>query len=129
MSPDNKWIAYGSNESGSGQVYVRPFPGPGGKYQVSASGGSRPRWRRDGKELFYVGNDNKLMAVEVSSKGQTFVVGAVRPLFEIRATPGFVDIYDATADGKRFLVNTIVGEISASPVTLVVNWDEELRKK
>ncbi|OGU68854.1 MAG: hypothetical protein A3H45_09005, partial [Ignavibacteria bacterium RIFCSPLOWO2_02_FULL_55_14] len=129
MSPDNRWIAYGSNESGSGQVYVRPFPGPGGKYQVSASGGSRPRWRRDGKELFYVGNDNKLMAVEVSSKGQTFVVGAVRPLFEIRATPGFVDTYDATADGKRFLVNTIVGEISASPVTLVVNWDEELRKK
>jgi len=128
MSPDGRWIAYFSNESGTNQVYVRPFPGPGGKYQVSTASGSRPRWRRDGKELYYLSND-KLMAAEVSSKGQTFVVAGVQPLFETRPGPGVNNGFDVTADGKRFLVNTINGEVAATPVTLVVNWDVELKKK
>ena len=128
MSPDGKWIAYFSNESDAQQVYVRPFPGPGGKYQVSTTPGSRPRWRRDGKELYYLGNDNRLMAAEVSSKGETFIVGVVRPLFETRPLFGPTNIFDVTADGKRFLVNTIIGETTSSPITLVVNWQEELKK-
>ncbi len=129
MSPDGKWIAYHSNESGTNQVYVRPFPGPGGKYQVSSTSGSRPRWKRDGKELYYLGADNKLMAAEVKSTGQTFVVGAVRPLFGAQPVLGFTNSYEVTADGKRFLVNTVVGEFSSSPITLVVNWDAEVKKK
>jgi serine/threonine protein kinase/Tol biopolymer transport system component len=130
MSPDGKWIAYQSNESGSNQVYVRPFPRPGGKYQVSTTLGTRPRWRRDGKELYYLGPDSRLMAAEVSSHGETFVVGAVRPLFETRSTGGVNNsTYDVTADGKRFLVNTIIGETASSPITLVVNWDAEVKKK
>ena len=133
MSPDGKWIAYDSDESGTPQVYVRPFPGPGGKYQVSTTPGLRPRWRRDGKELYYLGLDNRLMAAEVKSTGQTFVVGAVRPLFETRPVLGAIigasNSYEVTADGKRFLVNTIVGELTSSPITLVVNWDAELKKK
>jgi serine/threonine protein kinase len=129
MSPDGKWIAYHSNESGISQVYVRPFPGPGGKYQVSTTSGTRARWRRDGKELYYLGTDSRLMAVEVNSNGQTFVVGAVRPLFETRAVTGTTNAYDVTADGKRFLVNTVTGQALSSPITLVVNWDAELKKK
>ncbi len=129
MSPDGKWITYTSLESGIPQVYVRPFPGPGGKYQVSTTGGSRSRWRRDGKELYYVGAENKIMAAEVSSKGESFVIGTVQPLFEIRPPSGVVDFYDVTADGKRFLVNKLVTENLSVPVTLVVNWDEEFRKK
>jgi serine/threonine protein kinase len=129
MSPDGKWIAYSSNESGIAHVYVRPFPGPGGKYQVSTIPGSRPKWRRDGKEIYYLSNDNKLMAVEVSSKGEIFIVGTVQPLFETRSITSLTNAFDVTADGKRFLVNTLIGEKSASPITLVVNWDAELKKK
>lgn len=127
ISPDGRWIAYSSNESGRSHVYVRPFPGPGGKYQVSTTGGLRPRWRLDGKELFYLADDNKMMAAEVKAGGATFEVGQVRPLFQ---THPFLSgaAYDVTADGQRFLVNTIVGEES-SPITLVVNWPEELKKK
>ncbi|MCX6132879.1 MAG: protein kinase [Ignavibacteriales bacterium] len=129
MSPGGKWIAYQSNESGTNQVYVRPFPGPGGKYQVSTTPGSRPRWRKDGKELYYLGADGRLMAAEVASIGETFVVGAVRPLFATRAVTGLTTSYDVTADGKRFLVNTVLGETLSFPITLVVNWDAELKKK
>jgi serine/threonine-protein kinase len=129
MSPDGKWITYTSFESGVPQVYVRPFPGPGGKYQVSTTGGSRSRWRRDGKELYYIGAENKIMAAEVSTKGESFVIGVVRSLFEIRPLAGTVDFYDVTADGNRFLVNKLVNENGSVPVTLVVNWDEEYKKK
>jgi Tol biopolymer transport system component len=78
FSPDVKWVAYSSDESGQKQIYVRPFPGPGGEYQVSNSGGTSPRWRRDGKELFYLSLDGKLMAVEVKA-GSTFEAGAAKP--------------------------------------------------
>ena len=80
FSPDGHWIAYQSNESGRYEVYVAPFPGPGGKRQVSTAGGTRSRWRADGKELFYIAADNRLMAAEVDAKKGTFEV-KVEPLF------------------------------------------------
>ena len=69
FSPDGRWVAYHSNESGRHEVYVQPFPGPGGKWQISTSGGIEPRWRRDGKELFYIAPDGKLMAAPIQSAG------------------------------------------------------------
>jgi hypothetical protein len=121
FSPDGQWIAYSSSESGKEEIYVAPFPGPGGKRQVSMSGGGTPRWRRDGKELFYLAPDKKLMSAEVNGKGGMFEIGTVRQLFQTRATSPAL-LYDVTADGQRFLVINSVEAEEASPLTLVVNW-------
>ena len=129
FSPDSRWIAYQSDESGRQEVYIRPFPGPGGKWQVSTDGGSRPRWRRDGKELFYLGLDDKIMAAEVKFGVSTVEVGSVIPLFRFRPfSGGQRDIYDVTGDGQRFLVTSLGGLETSSPVTLVVNWPGEIKK-
>ena len=126
FSPDGRWIAYVSLESGHSEVYVTPFPGPGGKQQVSIAGGVEPRWRGDGKELFYLAADDKLMAAEVNIKGPAIEIGAARPLFETHpAQQGRVNV---TADGQRFLVNTLVEEKGSSPLTLVVNWTADLKR-
>ncbi len=131
FSPEGRWVAYSSNESGKWEVFVIPFPGPGGKWQVSTAGGSEPRWRRDGKELFYLAPDGKLMAVEVK-EGPTFEAGAARPLFQTRRREhvSSTDLfsYDVSADGQRFLVNTDVGEVTSSPLTVVLNWTAELKR-
>ncbi len=127
FSPDGKWVAYVSSESDRDQVYVAPFPGPGGKWQISSAGGSRPTWRRDGKEIVYLGADDKLMAAEVNAKGSNFEVGAVKQLFQTRPQrPG--TIYDAARDAQRFLVNTSSVQKSTTPVTLVVHWTADLKK-
>ena len=128
FSPDGRWIAYASNESGRSEVYVMPFPGPGGKWQVSTAGGSYPRWRRDGAELFYLAADNRLMAATVNGQGSGFEVGAVRPLFATRARTARRYMYDVSADGQRFLINTLVEEAALEPITLVVNWTAGLRR-
>ncbi|HKA20618.1 MAG TPA: protein kinase [Blastocatellia bacterium] len=127
FSPDGRWVAYFSTESGSVELYVASFPGPGGKRQVSTSGAIPPaKWRNDGTEVFYLSLDDKLMAAEVNGKGATLEVGAVRPLFEIRrAGPGYA--YDVTADGQRFLVNTAVEQKESAPITLVINWTADLK--
>ena len=127
FSPDGHWIAYRSNETGRFEIYVAPFPGPGGKWQVSTTGGTGPRWRRDGKELFYVGPGNTLMAAAVAVEGARVEVGAVRRLFQVRpVTPRY--FYDTSPNGQRFLVNT-TEELDASvPITLVVNWHALLKK-
>jgi Tol biopolymer transport system component len=125
FSPDGRWIAYSSNESGRYEVYVAPFPGPGGKWQVSTAGGDWPRWRRDGKEIFYVAPapDEKLMAAVVNGGGSAFEVGAVQPLFDMRGeAPNQSRMYDVSPDGQRFLVNTLAEEAASAPITLVVNW-------
>ena len=128
FSPDGRWIAYTSNESGRDQVYVAPFPGPGGKWQVSVAGGSWPRWRRDGKEIFYVSAGNKLMAAAVSGHSSAFDVGPVQPLFDVRpGGPRFS--YDVSPDGQRFLVNTLVEDRAEAPITLVVNWPALVKKQ
>ncbi len=127
FSPDGRWITYNSDESGKNQIYVRPFPGPGGKWQVSTAGGRQPIWSRNGKEIFFISDDNKLFSAPVRWSGATFEVGTAQPLFEVHAMPTNHP-YDVTADGQRFLVNTLLGEASSGPVTLVINWDAEVKK-
>jgi serine/threonine protein kinase/Tol biopolymer transport system component len=121
FSPDGRWVAYQSNESGRYEVYVTTFPTSGAKWQISANGGLLPRWRSDGREIYYQAPDNKLVAVEVKPMAAGFVVGAAHPLFAIQ--PGGGDInWVATADGQRFLVNTVVEGTTTAPITLVINW-------
>jgi eukaryotic-like serine/threonine-protein kinase len=127
FSPDGHWVAYASNESGRYEVYVQPFPGPGGKWQVSTNGGAFPVWRRDGKELFYVAPDRKLMAVAVRT-GAVFEPETARPLFEVRLRNDPSRHYDASADGQRFLLNMPLGEETSPPIALVQNWTVLLRQ-
>jgi serine/threonine protein kinase/Tol biopolymer transport system component len=127
FSPNGRWIAYGSNESGRNEVYVAPFPRREGKWQISTAGGYLPRWRRDGKELFWLAPDGKLMAATVHGEGSAFAVDEVRPLFDTRLG-GLRYAYDVSPDGQRFLVNTIVEDAQAAPITLVVNWPALMKK-
>ncbi len=131
FSPDGKWIAYDSNESGQYEVYVAAFPGPGSKIQVSTTGGTEPRWRADGKELYYFARDNRLMAVEITMGGSAFDVGKVVPLFQAREVwlPGAAIRYDVSKDGQRFLVFAPVAETTPATISLIVNWTEELKSK
>ncbi len=128
FSPNGRWIAYSTDESGRNEVYVTSFPGKGGQWQVSTAGGSRPSWRRDGKEIYYLASDDKLMAVSLSERGASLEMTAPQPLFPVRIKRWrFGRGYDVTADGKRFVVNTLLQE-SGSPLTLVVNWNAGLEK-
>jgi eukaryotic-like serine/threonine-protein kinase len=124
FSPDGHWLAYNSNESGESEVYVVPFPGPGGKVRISTVRGDNARWRRDGKEIFYLAG-NTLMAAAVTAKGSRFEVGAVQRLFEVPMVDGYWP-YDVSHDGQRFLVNTLDGAVA--PLTIVVNWPAGLKK-
>ncbi len=130
FSPDGKWIAYQSDESGRFEIYLQPFPGPGVKSTISTNGGAQVRWRSDGKELFYIALDGRLMAVPMnlasgSSSGQTFEAGAPVPLFATRiggAVQGTArQQYVVSPNGQRFLMNTVTDE-DASPITVVLNW-------
>jgi eukaryotic-like serine/threonine-protein kinase len=128
FSPNGKWLAYCSTESGEQKVYVVPFPGPGGKWQVSPGGGCYARWRRDGKELFYLSPENRIMAAEVKTDGSSFAIGAVKPLFETRVYRSTFGGYDVAADGQRFMICYEPGQPNVA-ITLVENWDAELKKK
>jgi eukaryotic-like serine/threonine-protein kinase len=127
-SPDGRWIAYRSDESRGGEIYVAPFPGPGGQRQISTAGGRQPRWRGNGKELFYLAPDDRIMVAEVNGGGATLQVGSVRPLFEVRqaVTGGFV--YDVTGDGQRLLINAALEQKASSPITLVQNWSAGIKR-
>jgi Tol biopolymer transport system component len=128
FSPDGKWIAYQSNESGRPEIYIQPFPGPGGKQLVSTNGGVQVRWRRNGEELFYIAPDGRLMAVTIrlATDGTSFERDAPVPLFttrEVGARQGLVrQQYAVSADGQRFLMNTITKE-ATSPITVILNWN------
>jgi eukaryotic-like serine/threonine-protein kinase len=125
LSPDGRWVAYTSDESGKNRVYVRPFPGPGGKTSISIEGGEDPRWSRDGRELFYRdAGKNQLMAVDIQA-GPAFHARQPHALFALGNVP-----WDVVPDGKRFLV-VKEPEASASEAKMqaVVNWFEELRRK
>jgi Tol biopolymer transport system component len=125
LSPDGRWLAYVSEESGKQEVYVAPFPGMGSKWQVSASEGDRPRWRRDGKELFYLNNSDEIMAASVDGSGSSFEIGKVVKLFKITPQrPG--NLYQVYGDGQKFIVNTNIAPTDISTITLVTNWDMEL---
>ena len=123
FSPDGRWLAYTSDESGRPEVYVQPFPGHGGKWQISTAGGGQPVWNRNGKELFYASADNKLMAVDVKADSG-FEAGTPRALFDVHVKSINGWKYDISPDGQRFLANTVIGEVKANPITLVQNWAE-----
>ena len=143
FSPDGRWIAYSSTDSGRQDVYVQPYPGPGERVPVSPGGGRAPVWRRDGAELFYTtpdgyttpdkpGNTMTMMAVSVSAMADRLVIGPPRSLFGGRFLPaGFLQNYDVTADGQRFLM---VRALDPTPepqteLVLVQNWIEELKAR
>jgi len=129
LSPDGRWIAYQSNESGRAEIYVQPFPGPGGKWQVSTGGGTQPQWRGDGMELFYLGANQNLMAVPVAT-GETFESGNPVALFRVRLTEIIQGGcgWAVTSDGQRFLFNSPVGG-GAARFAVDTNWTSELVKK
>jgi len=129
FSPDGRWIAYASDESGKWEVYVQSFPLSGAKWQISTSGGFEPKWRRDGKELFYLSLEGKITAVDVNAGSSKFEAGAPRGLFPIRTTEFGADRnhYAVSADGQRFLVNTLE-EGASAPITVVLNWTADLKR-
>jgi Tol biopolymer transport system component len=126
FSPDGRWVAYHSNETGRFEVYVRPFPPSGGAVPISTAGGVYARWSRDGKELYYLGPDAKMMAVPIRATAPTIEAGVPTALFQTRRVGGGLNVigrghqYDVTADG-RFLVNVEAGS-TAPPITLLLNW-------
>jgi len=131
FSPDAKWIAYSSNETGNWEIYVSPFPAVNSKWQVSRGSGEEPRWRRDGKELFYLSAERKMMAVSVTT-GPSFQSGTPLALFQthLRQSISANDLvsYDVSPDGQRFLTNTKVDEPNAAPLAVVLNWASEMEK-
>ena len=129
VSPDGRWLAYASDETGDFETYVTSFPDAKGKWQLSTAGGVGPSWRKDGRELYFYSRDGQLMSVDVGA-ASGFEASAPRALFEFRSGNGltFVAPYAAAADGKRFLINTIVDESNGTPLTLVTNWQELLRR-
>ena len=120
-------MAYTSNESGGDEVYVQSFPEAGGKWRISNRGGAYPHWRRDGKELFYLAADWKLMAVEVKG-GASFEAGAPNALLDARMNELTSRDYAVTGDGQRFLLNAPVEEATTRPMTVVSNWTAEVKR-
>ena len=143
FSPDGRWVAYSSDESGRYEIYVRPFiddaqasganrsaSTAGGQWQVSTDGGLFPRWRADGRELFYIAPDGRMMAASITASDEAPDVGTPRSLFSSRiwgagTSPDISRQYDVTRDG-RFLINTVLDEIAA-PITILQNWNPERR--
>jgi len=125
-SPDGKWIAYFSDESGNDEVYVRSVLPTGGKLLVSPSGGSRPKWRGDGKEIFYLSATGELMAAKVKQNGPTLEIDTPMRLFKTR-TESFLPSFDVSADGQRFLVVSSSAQKQPSPITIAINWDALLK--
>jgi Tol biopolymer transport system component len=132
FSPDGKWVAYTSNETGKWEVYVTSFPEAKGKWQVSNGGGEQPRWKGDGKELYFLTADGKLSAAPVRA-GAGFDVGMPVLLFQANARAPIAtsefSMYDVSKDGQRFLINTQVRSTDIQPISVVMNWDAELKKK
>jgi eukaryotic-like serine/threonine-protein kinase len=131
FSPDGRWVAYQSNESGRFEIYVRPFPGPGGQWQISTAGGITARWGAGGKEVEYIGPDGTLMAAPIAVNGATIEPGRPVALFRTRIVGGGTDInfganYDIARDG-RILINTVLDD-AASPITLLMNWRPDAKK-
>lgn len=129
LSPDGKWIAYQSSEAGHPEIFVVPFGRGGGKWLVSTNGGFWPRWRPDGKELFYISPDYKVMAAAITAQGMSLSVGKVEQLFQ--AYPAFTatSFYDVAPDGKKFIIISRAESQAAEPLTLVVNWTALLNKQ
>jgi Tol biopolymer transport system component len=128
FSPDGRWMAYQSNESGRFEVYVVPFPGPGGKRQVSTKGGSLARWRPDGKELYFIAPDKRLMAAQVDAKGGAFDVKGIEPLFGPMLANAFSPAYDVADNGQKFLAVLPADTEGMDALTVVQNWVRAIKK-
>jgi Tol biopolymer transport system component len=132
FSPDGHWLAYVSDESGRKEIYVQPYPGPGGKWQISTEGGVEPLWNRNGRELFYR-SGKKMMAVEIATK-PSFSAGTPKVLFEgqYQSLPTISTTnYDVSPDGRRFLMLKPTEQAQAAPtqINVVLNWFEELKRR
>jgi eukaryotic-like serine/threonine-protein kinase len=134
FSPDGHYVAYTSSETGRNEIHVRPFPNAsGGKWLISTNGGTQPRWRRDGRELFYISGDSKLMSVAITTTPAFEKVGSPRALFSAPVSAGGTGVfrYDVTQDGRRFLIDAVAMDGSATrpaPITVVLNWPALMEK-
>jgi Tol biopolymer transport system component len=127
VSPDGRWLAYESNDTRRPEVYVVSFPSLNGHWQVSVDGGHYPVWSRDGRELYFVGLDSKMMAVEIKP-GPQFEAGVPKPLFDVRLRISiYFPSYDVSADG-RFLIATRAEQSATVPMTVLLNWQAALKK-
>jgi len=132
FSPDGRWVAYSSNESGRDEVYLRSFPASGERFQISAGGGIEPQWRKDGTELFYISEGRTLMAVPVklgSSASEPLQVGQAKPLFSVPVVDTFIveRSYEVSSDGQRFLLRALASGAAPS-LMVVLNWQAQLNK-
>ena len=132
LSPDGKWLAFQSDQSGRNEVYVEPFEGATAgtrrRWLVSSGGGGLPRWRGDGSEMFYMTSGGRMMAVSVHPAGGDFQFDTAHMLFQTRPIPGSWNLYDVSSDGQRFLLNLPLEWSSAAPITVVTNWTEKLKE-
>jgi eukaryotic-like serine/threonine-protein kinase len=126
FSPDGKWVAYSSDETRRFEVYVQTFPSPGGKSQISTEGGSKTAWSRDGKELYFIGADRKMMAANIKT-GQKIEAGTPKALFDTRIGGGSGNLFDVSKDG-RFLIPWVPEDVTDLPLTVVLNWPAMLKK-
>jgi Tol biopolymer transport system component len=123
LSPDTRWIAYVSDQSGDDEVYVRAFPPSDGRWQISTGGGTRPRWRPDGRALYFLAADGRLMAVEITAASSSLQSGAPQPILTLRGAEDFV-----VGPDWRFLVQLPVEETGDRPLRVVLNWASELSR-
>jgi hypothetical protein len=132
FSPDGRWVAYVSSESGRQEVYVRPFPGPGGRWPISNNGGTDPKWSKSGTQLFYNGPPNSIQVVDYTAKGESFMAQKPRP-WSTAQIPG-VGIFDPMPDGKRLVAALATEERAEAPrpvthATFLLNFFDELRRR
>jgi hypothetical protein len=127
ISPNGKWIAYCSDETGSNEIYVQSFPPSDARWLISTAGGCSPKWRADGRELFYVDANRQLMAVDVQLE-PTLKASAPRRLFDATTLRSVSQYFDVSGDGQRFLVVKSAADAGTRPFTLVQNWATKLKK-
>jgi Tol biopolymer transport system component len=129
LSPDGRWLAYVSHETGRREVFVQNFPPSGGKWQISNNGGSQPAWRGDGKEIYFLEGQQKFKAAAVKAAGSSLEVGAPQDLFEVPLDVfGRRNHYVATPDGQRFLFVTTPKSVDTTPFVVVQNWQTALKR-
>ena len=131
FSPDGKWVVYASNESGKWEIYATSFPESRGKWQVSTGGGDQPRWRGDGKEVFYLSSDGKMLAAPVTMGAKLDAgtpVALFQPTLREQVSSSDLFVYDVSRDGQRFLINTRVKQAESAPMSVVLNWTAKLKQ-
>jgi len=131
LSPDGKWLAYDSDESGRLEVYVQPFSGIDSterrRWKISTAGAALPKWRADGKELFFITTSGKVMSTAVHPSGEVFEFEPPAKLFQTRPIPKVWNFFDVSPDGQKFLVNLPLEWASSSQIMVVTNWTEKLK--